>query len=268
MTTQDGTQAIRRAAAILQRIARVTGDRDNTLPKISASMCLSRSTTHRILKCLTDTGLAAYDPVTRRYEIGLLSYELGLAVTDAVLDLVAWRTAADRIARRTEVTTYLMRRSGIEAVCVHKAEGTSVIRVIPVELGQRRYLGVGAGSAALLAALDDATVERIIAAIEPELGGYADIDADAIRAEVAETRATGFSTSRSRVYRAIFGLGMAIPSPDGPTELALSIAAHESGVTPARIELWKAVLRDEIERTRTSARVPASLAVQDTVPER
>lgn len=253
---QDGTQAIRRAAAILTHIARVSDDAPATLRSISEAMELSRSTAHRMLKCLTDTGLAHYDPSSRRYEIGLLSYELGLAVTDRVLQLAPWAAAADRVAQRANVTTYLMRRSGMEAVCVHKAEGRTVIRVIPVEVGQRRYLGVGAGATALLAGLPDARVARVIEAIAPELGLYEDLSPEALRAAVAEARRSGFAESRGRVYQAIYGLGRGICAHGAEPDLALSIAAHAPEVTPERIAAWKKIMSEEI--AATEARLAAA----------
>jgi Mn-dependent DtxR family transcriptional regulator len=57
----DGTQTIRRSVAILKIIAsnRWPGV---TLSHIAKTMELSRSTTHRILKCLLAEGLIERDP--------------------------------------------------------------------------------------------------------------------------------------------------------------------------------------------------------------
>jgi DNA-binding IclR family transcriptional regulator len=248
---QDGTQAIRRAAAILKQIAHVSDEGPMNLRRISDSVGLARSTTHRILKSLTDTGLAAYNPATRKYEVGMLSYELGLAVSDQVLQLAPWTACVDRVAARSNVTTYLMRRSAFEAVCVHKAEGRAVIRVIPVEVGQRRYLGVGAGATALLAGLPDATVDRVIETIAPDLAGYENLDAESVRAAVAATRASGFSESRARAYKSIYGLGMGVRAFAEEPDLAISIAVHADEVDEERIAMWKAIIREEIEATQS-----------------
>jgi DNA-binding IclR family transcriptional regulator len=252
--SQEGTKAIRRAAAILQRIAHVSTNSPATLSDISKSLDLPRSTTHRILKCLTETGLATYDSNSRRYEIGMLGYELGLAVTDRVLNMAPYIAAADRIAQRASVTTYLMRRSGIEAVCVHKAEGRTVIRVIPVEVGQRRFLGVGAGATALLAGLGDAALDRILASIEPDIEQFHSLTPDTIRASVIEARATGFAESRSRVYSSIYGLGFAISTHLPEPDLALSIAVHAPDVNDDRIREWKAIIKEEAATAQVSSR--------------
>lgn len=244
--SQDGTQAVRRAAAILRRIARVSDSGPPTLRSIAQELGLSRSTAHRILKCLTDTGLVSYDPKSRQYEMGMLSYELGLSVTDEVLGLARWCAVVDRIADRAKVTTYLMRRSGMEATCVHKAEGRSVVRAIPVEVGQRRYLGVGAGATALLAGLRDETIERFLDAIGDELGSFNDLDTATIREAIADVRRTGFAESWGRVYESVYGLGLTIGERGTEPDLAISIAVHAPAATDERIKFWKSILVEEI----------------------
>jgi len=248
--SQEGTQAIRRAVAILTRIARATEDAPATLSAIATSFDLPKSTVHRILKSLTDTDLATYDPVTRRYGIGLLCYELGLAVTDRVVDIAGLRSLPERLARKTGITAYLMRRSGLEAVCLAKAEGTSVIRVMPVDVGQRRLLGAGAGATALLSELGDEDVERVLAAIKPELGQYADLTVENIRENVAKARAAGYAISDRQVYSSTFGLGMCIPASVGPPGFAVSLAAYGPDATPENVREWISVMSSEIARFR------------------
>ncbi len=242
----DGTQAIRRAAAILRRIGQGDGQGVG-LSAITDTVRLPRSTTHRILKCLVEEGLVRHDKERRRYMVGRLTYELSLAVTPDTLEIGRWRVAIDRTAQRTGVTSYLLSRSGIEATCLLKTDGNAVIRVIPVEVGQRRLLGVGAGSTALLAALDPDTCERIIRTIAPLLSSHNSLTEETIRRLVAETRETGFAVSRSNVVRDAIGIGMAIPVKEGSPTLAVSIAGLASQADDAVVNRWKQIIREEIE---------------------
>lgn len=250
---QEGTQAIQRAAAILRRIARVSDGSPPTLAEIARSLDLSRSTAHRILKCLTEVGLADYDSQSRRYGIGLLCYELGLNVSDRVLDMVPLQAAVDRIAARTGLTSYLMRRSGFDAVCIHRAEGSTLIRVIPVEVGQRRFLGVGAGALALLAELDDETVERILAAIGTEAARGSTVSAEDLREAVARTRAEGYAVSDRKVTAATYGIGVAVPSDHGRTDFAISVAAFAPETDDEKARQWRDILFEEIARAARRA---------------
>jgi DNA-binding IclR family transcriptional regulator len=241
----DGTQALRRAAAILRRIGQ-GGVQGAALTEIARALELPRSTTHRILKCLTEEGLVRHDQNNRRYLIGQLTYELALTVTTDTVGVGRWRVAVDRIAERTGATCYLMARSGIEATCLLKAEGNSAIRVIPVDVGQRRFLGVGAGATALLAALDARTSDRIIKTIAPSLHLYNNLSESTVRKIVEQARKTGFAVSRSNMLRDAIGIGIAIPDPDHTASLALSIAALASSADQKIIEKWKQILRQEI----------------------
>lgn len=241
----DGTQAIRRAAAILRLIGQGHAQ-GASLAEVGEAMQLSRSTTHRILKCLVDEGLVKHDPARKRYVIGRLVYELGLTVTAETLEIARWSGAVARVAARTGATAYLMGRSGMEAICLLKHDGTAVIRVIPVDVGQRRFLGVGAGATALLAALDGETRERILRAITPHLGNFPSMSDTVIRANIAAALEEGLVVSRSNVVRDVIGIGMAIPDGAGPPWLSLSIASLESQATPAMIAAWKDIIREEI----------------------
>lgn len=245
VTNTDGTQAIRRAASILKTIAKANSQ-GISLADISRAEELPRSTAHRILKCLIDEGFVEHTGDSRRYQMGGLAYELGLAVSRGALEVARWRDVIDAVARRTGVTAYLMRRSGMEAVCLVKAEGDAVVRVIPVQVGQRRYLGVGAGATALLSALDAETADRVIDVIAPNLRNHPLIDAASLREATSAARSTGFAVSQGRVMDEVFGMGMTIPEVDATPSLAVSIAAHVSIVTPAKIKSWKQIIKDEI----------------------
>lgn len=241
----DGTQAIRRASAILRCIGQ-SNSQGVGLAALTEALQLPRSTTHRILKCLVEEGLVKHDQDKRRYVVGRLTYELGLAVTSDALEVAQWRVAVDRVAQRTGVTCYLMSRSGIEATCILKTEGNSVIRVSPVDVGQRRFLGVGAGATALLAALDPETSERIILTIAPSLRPYPNLNEDVIRKLVEDARRTGFAVSQSNVVKDVIGVGMAIPSAGRTPSLALSIAALAAQADDKIVENWKQIIKQEI----------------------
>jgi DNA-binding IclR family transcriptional regulator len=240
-TKPEGTQAIRRAAAILRHIAQGSGD-GTSLRDVSEAMELTRSTAHRILKCLLDERLIEHVDGTRRYVIGGLTFELGLAATSRQHEVVRWRSAVDALSKRTGATIYLMGRSGNESVCLYKAEGPSVVRVIPVEIGQRRPLGVGAGATALLASTSGADVDRVLEAMGPYLHRYASITPEQIRRNVEATRRTGLAESRGLVVEGVYGLGVAIPNEHGPATLALSLAAHQSVATEEATSKWKRLM--------------------------
>lgn len=238
---QDGTQVIRRAAMLLKQVAQ-TGGAGAKLRDITESSGLSRSTAHRILKALQDENLLEYREDARRYVIGPLAFELSLASGKREREILQWAPVVDRFRDRTGATTYLMGRTGSEAVCLYQAESTSVLRAIPVQPGQRRRLGVGAGATALLAQCSDSVVESTIADLEPDLGAYPNLTPDKIRAQVAQVRETGFSESVGSVVEGVYGLAMALPGTGDTPTLAISVAVHRSVATDEAIATWKRLM--------------------------
>jgi len=247
-TTAGGTQALRRATALLRALAKA-GPEGATLAEVARAEALPRSTVHRMLRCLVEERLVAEPGPDKRYRMGELIHELSLAPSASGLEVAHWRATVASIARRTGATAYLMRRSGVEAVCLVKADSQALVRFVPVEVGQRRLLGVGAGATALLAALDAAHAEQIITTIEPGLRAYPRLRPDSVRRAVRLARKTGFAISQGTVVADGFGMGIAVPDArgtGGAGHLALSIAAHASVVTESVISEWQRVLEQEL----------------------
>ncbi|MES2992248.1 MAG: helix-turn-helix domain-containing protein [Pseudomonadota bacterium] len=241
-----GTQSIRRAASLLRALAKA-GPEGSTLAEVARAEGLPRSTVHRMLRCLVEERLVAEPDAGKRYRMGELIHELSLAPSARGLEVTHWRASVAAIARRTGATAYLMRRSGVEAVCLIKADSHAVVRFVPVEVGQRRLLGVGAGATALLAALEPAHAEQVIAIIAPGLHAYPRLTPASLRSALRLVRDSGFAISQGTVVADGFGMGIAIPDAGGSPHLALSIAAHASVVTESLISEWKAVLREELQ---------------------
>lgn len=241
-----GAQAIRRAAAVLRAMGRA-GPEGATLAEVARTCGLARSTAHRILRCLVEERLACEPGADKRYRMGELVHELSLAPSASTLEVAHWRPIVATVSRRTGATAYLMRRSGVESVCLAKAESQALMRFVPVEVGQRRLLGVGAGATALLAALDKEHCEQVIELITAGLKPYPRLTPGAVRNAVRLARRSGFAVSQGTVVADGFGMGIAVPSASGVPYLALSIAAHSSVVTESAIGEWKKVLAQEVK---------------------
>jgi DNA-binding IclR family transcriptional regulator len=240
----DGTQAIRRAVAILKVIAsgRYPGV---TLDQVANTMQLSRSTTHRIIKALVGEGLVAQDDTKRRYTIGKLTYELSLSVVHDFEFAAQWSGLVDSIARRTMHTSYLLARSGMEAVCIQKVESRAALRMIPVDVGQRRPLGVGAGAIALLSGFEPVEIEKIGRNIAPLLGIFPNVTPDSIIRDAMEARERGYSISKGRVIAESIGIGVLLPDAKGP-HLAVSIAAPLMAVSDSDVKKIASAMHAEL----------------------
>jgi DNA-binding IclR family transcriptional regulator len=139
-----GTQTIARAAQVLRLIA-ARNSSGMRLVDLARHAKLERPTAHRILQGLAGEGLVRQERATKRWFLGRLVFELGLAASSQfnVRDLC--RPVLARLAERTGDTVFLTVRSGFDTVCVDRMEGSFPIKTLTLDVGTRRPLGVGAG---------------------------------------------------------------------------------------------------------------------------
>lgn len=147
-----------------------------------------------------------------------------------------------------------MRRENY-AVCLHREEGTYPVRTHALQAGNQHPLGIGAGSLAMLAALRDDEIERVLAENRPVLETqYPTYTIDLIRDDIARTREQGYSLNPGRIVAGSWGLGVAVRFPDGRVAGALSLAAIDSRMTLDRQPELARLLKVEAERVDAKLR--------------
>lgn len=246
-----GTQSIERAANVLRIIA----SRNNTgqrLVDISKQAKLERPTAHRILKCLVVEGLVRQNPDSRRYFLGHLIFELGLAASSSFNLRDICRPSLVRLAEKTGDTIFLAIRSGADTVCIDRVEGSFPIKTLTLEIGTRRPLGVGAGGLALLMKLPDHTQQEIVRANALRLAAYNNLTVPALMKLLQRCRQLGFARNDAQVTPGATSVGLPIRSRSGEPILAISIGAISSRMTPNRQQELVAMIRAEIETLENS----------------
>jgi len=220
-----GAQAIGRAAEVLRAVAALQRA-GAPLAAITRTTGLSRSTAFRILRALVEERLLDFDPAQRRYVIGPLAFELGLAAPEGRPDSL-WTQRIEAISRTSGLTAYLVARSGADVVCLATAQGSSVIRAVPLVVGQRLPLGVGAGSLAILATLPDDEVNALLSANAGKIAQIARGRATPalLRARIAQARADGHAFSRDSVAPGVAGVGVVVTRPHEAATYSVSVAA-------------------------------------------
>ncbi|MDB5315782.1 MAG: kipR [Rhodospirillales bacterium] len=256
----DGARVVRRAVSLLREVSASRGN-GATLKMLADGAGLAQPTAHRLLKVLQAEGLLERDPASRTYRLGSLLYEFGLAAAPRV---DARRLCAGTLERITEAvgdTTYLNCRSGDDALCLDRREGASEIPALPIEIGNRRPLGVGAGSLAVLASLPSSEVDAVIAA---NAGRYRrhGLTAERIRTYVEATRARGFAITSGRIVARYRGVAIAIGNGIGGTPASLSVVAVAERLDLRRIELVARLLAREEKALR------AILAIEPENPRK
>lgn len=217
-------QGIRRINAVLQALGR--GPRSGLrLTDVALETKLNKATAHRLLSGLCDVGLVEQDEATGQFHLSFEMFVLGSsAVNRYGLSEIA-RTHLIRLESKSNDTTYLSVRSGFDAVCIDLHEGSYPVKVLTLNVGDRRPLGIGGGALALLAFMPDAEIEKAIKANRERLEAYPGITIPKLYSLIETTRRQGYAFFDGLVVPEMAGLGVPIIGQGGRVIAAMAVAA-------------------------------------------
>jgi DNA-binding IclR family transcriptional regulator len=203
------------------------------LSDVAVATRLHKATAFRVLTALIQEGFVEQDEA-KGYHLGAAIWTLGMAAARRFDIRQMAARALDRITEASGDTAFLSIRSGLDAICIDRREGSFPIRTLTLEVGSRRPLGVGAGSLALLAFLPAEEVESVIAANANALRRYPGFARAELQRLVAATRAKGYSFNDGRIIEGMSAVGVPVLDHLGRPAVALSCAAISSRMGPER----------------------------------
>ncbi|WP_454691297.1 IclR family transcriptional regulator [Achromobacter aloeverae] len=241
----SGTQGVARVVTLLKLLAQ---HRDPGLRFVDvARLCgLEQPTAHRMLKALEREEMVARDPVTRRYRLGPLVFELGLAAAGDFNLVDVCRPSLRRLADATGDTAFLFIRRGHDAVCIDRIQGHYPIQTPVVIVGSRQPLGVNAGGLAILQALSEEEVAEAVAAVSARLGAYGEFDELDLRQAVVEARKRGYAAIGEKAVPGVTAIGLPVRNAYGAPAAALTIAATSNRMTAKRQQEILPALQQEV----------------------
>lgn len=242
---RSGTQSIQRAALLVRLIASRSRPGSRLADVVQHSQ-LERSTVRRMLKCLIEEGFVRQDAESRRYALGPLVFELGLAAAPQFNLVDLCRPALARLAEATGDTVFLTVRSGYDTVCIDRREGSYPIRTLTLDVGTRRPLGAGAGGLALLMPLPDAEIKAIVNANAVRLRGYNNLTVPSLTAMLERARELGYALNDNHITAGATSIGLPIISRYGQPFAAISVGAISSRMNAERQRKVAALLRKEV----------------------
>lgn len=257
MASLSDTGSLKRGVTLLKLLA-TAGPRGLPLTEIAARAELPHPSVHRVLQQLSAERLVDRHPELKRYRLGPLAFELGVAGSTMydIRDLCA--PAMDVLAKATEDTVYLVVRSGFDAVCMHRREGSFPIRTLVLEVGSRRPLGVGAGGLAILAAIGHDERAAILERVAPNLEPFGKLTAVAVAEACARTHERGASLIQNKINLGVTAIGHPFHDAMGQPVGALSVAALSQRMTATRIRhiigLLRTACADVEQRLRAQRR--------------
>lgn len=218
----EATGSLARAVQIVRTIAG-RGPDGVSMAELVRSSGLPRSTLHRVSQMLVDAEWLERDEAGRFF-LGRELHAIGLA---AAMHHPIERLAAPcllDLKREVGQTIYLSVVAGDDAVCVARYESSLPVQMLVLNVGSRQPLGLGAGGMALLAALPEATIRRVIEVNRPRYMERGAFDEAAFRVAIASARQAGFAMHDGLFTHGISGLGVAVKDAAGYPLAAISTA--------------------------------------------
>ena len=252
-TRLTGTQSIERALLLLREIA-AHNRGGSRLLDLATRTGLQRPTVHRMLKCLAAENMVQQDGDTHRYYLGSMVFELGLTATPRFNLREMCHPALARIAEATGDTVFLTQRSGLDAVCLDRREGAFPIKTFTLEVGMRRPLGVGTGSLAILSALPEEEIEKVVDANDVRLPEYG-LNGGSLLSQVKRAQKLGFAMREMPGLAGVRSVGQALRNQGGVPFAALSVSTISSRMSEKRAAEIATLLKNEtrqIERQISS----------------
>lgn len=202
-----------------------------------ARLCgLDKATTRRFLVELAKYGFVEQDQATRKYRIGPAPVRLA-RIREARYPLLRIAIPIARaLADDTAETVHVSEFAGGTLATVHVEDSPRAHRVI-VDVGSRLPFHATASGIAFLAFSRPANVEALLTSGLERFTEHTIVEVDAMRGQLEETAARGFSINRQGFEVGVVSVAAPIRTPDGQPTGCIAVAAPMTRTS-------KAVLQD------------------------
>ena len=218
---------------------------------------LEQPTVHRMLKSLVAESLVMQDPQSKRYFLGQRMYEFGLAASQRFDFRSLCGPVLSSLARLTGDTIFLTSRSGNESVCLERREGTSPVKVFTLAVGDRRPLGAGASSMALLSAYPLTEIRDLIFSNAARLAEFGEGNPQDLLSRVETAKRLGYSVRDLPNFEGIRAIGVPVFDFEGRPIAAISISTLTARLTGNGFDERLSALREHADQIRQLTAPPA-----------
>jgi IclR family transcriptional regulator, acetate operon repressor len=240
-----GAQVIDRIVALLTALS----DSVELLPGELAERCdLPPSTTYRLLADLEQHGLVTRAG-RRGTTLGLWVLELARSVEDRLeSELVEpAREVMEALAAQFGETAILTAPGGTHAMCLASCESDRHAMRLSYDRWRTAPMHLGASGKVLLAHLDDAHAERILAAPPAHPTGGAQIDDATLRGQIAATRRDGYLVTDGELDEGATAVAAPVLDARGRPVAGISVAGPTARVRAALHRIVPAVVAGAAE---------------------
>lgn len=228
-------RSVSRAVAVLDQFSLERPEL--TFTEISSGTGLTKSTTHRLLGALRHEEMIEYDPVGRRYRLGLRVFRLG-SVVSKTMELAKCSDALlEGLAEETGETAFVVVPDGDESLCIRRFDSRSELRVLFLEVGKRQPFNCGAAPRVLLAHFSRQRWDEILAPGLVAMTEHSLIARAALERDRDEIRGLGYAVSRQDVTLHACAVGAPVRDHTGQVVAAVSLSGIEQRFGPERLPM-------------------------------
>jgi len=251
MSSRDGpVESVSRALQLLSILARHNdgGARFSDLCELTG---LSQGTAHRLLRTMADQHFVEQDHQTRRYHLGFAFLQLGAVSSNQMNLQHAAEAPMRKLTNVSGDTAYLLVRTGLNAICVSRIDGSYPVKATTVTVGTNRPLGYGAGPLTLLAFSPDQERADLIKRASYRSSRYPELEESHLVKQVALARSNGFVYMEGNILRAMATLAVPVFDVNGDVQASLSLASTIPRMAEPRRNEMLALLRRAAEQIQT-----------------
>lgn len=205
---------------------------------------LNRPTTHRILRVLVEEGAVEQDAAPRHSLIGGEASLLGLARSAR---FPIWAIAEPHLRYLSDTlgdTAFLTVRNGADSVCIDRRTGSFPVKVLSIEIGARRPLGLGVSGLVLLASLSIEEAVEIVRRNARRLRAL-QVEPAELLERAALTRAQGYAYASVGVVPGSWAVAVPICLADGRSVAGLAIATITERMPNERLPAVVAQMKEQ-----------------------
>lgn len=194
------------------------------------------STAHRLLGALVRDGFAAFDPQSKRYTLGLRTFQLAQQVLHARGLSGLARPVLEEVSSVTKEATLLSVRDGDRQLYMYSIEGPQQVRVVG-EPGKHGPLHCTGQGKVLIAFADPAVREYLVAHVPLDPAGPKAITSRArFREEIELVRERGYAVADEEHEAGIRAVGVPVFGHGDVAVAALATAAPAYRMTVEELE--------------------------------
>lgn len=246
---EQGAQSIYRAVAVLKAVAE-RNRAGSSLTELSAATGLTVPTVHRMLRAFSESGLTFQQSNDRRYFLGPLIYDLGLTAAPRFDLQSLYKKTTEDLAEQTGDTVFFSKISGDDMICVSRMSGAFPVKALVTDVGLRRPIGVGAGGLAVMSAMPEEQVARIVEA-NAEKYPHHGKTVQQVLEQVRNARARGHVV-RNIADLGVTTLSMAIRDKSRKPFASISVSSISPRMSPQHIDTVLDLMRPVIQKLESA----------------